>query len=266
MPVKKIDGVDLYYEIEGKGAETVAFLNGIGMTVKAWQPIRGRILARGYRCLLHDCRGQLRSGKPIDSPYSMELHVADFLSLLDELGTERAHLVGTSYGSEIGMLFACTHPERTASLTAIAGVSELDGLMRAAAESWAVAADHGAMPFFRCMLPWVYSSEYLVRNRELLRHREEAAMLLPPDYFAAFKRLVGAFLQFDITDRLNRILCPTLVISAERDLIKGPRFGRLIHENIAGSEFVVIPGAGHAVVLEQPDKIAEHTIDFIARH
>lgn len=39
-----------------------------------------------------------------------------------------------------------------------------------------------------------------------------------------------------------------------------------IHENIADSEFVVIPHAGHAVMLEQPDLIAEHTINFIDRH
>ncbi len=89
---------------------------------------------------------------------------------------------------------------------------------------------------------------------------------LPPDYFAAFKQLVGAFLQLDITSELNRILCATLVISAERDLLKGPRFGRLIHANIAASEFVVIPGAGHAVVLEKPDLVAEHTINFIDCH
>jgi len=266
MPTQKAGEVDLYYEIEGEGADTVAFVNGIGMTVQSWQPIRGRFVARGFRCLLHDCRGQLRSDKPTDSPYSIELHVADFLSLLDALGIERVHLVGTSYGSEIGMLFACFHPERVASLTVIAGVSELDGLMRAAAESWAVAADCGAVPFFRCMLPWAYSSEYLARNQQLLRDQEEAMRRLPPDYFAAFTQLVGAFLQLDITSELNRILCPTLVISAERDLLKGPRFGRLIHANIASSEFVVIPGAGHAVVLEQPDLVAEYTVKFIDCH
>lgn len=265
MPLKKIRDVELYYEIEGSEADTIVFVNGIGMTVQSWQPIRERFLDRGFRCLLYDCRGQLRSGKPVDSPYSMETQAADLLSLLDSLEIERAHLVGTSYGSEIGMLFARAHPERTRTLTVIAGVSELDSLMRAAAESWAAAADCGAVPFFRCMLPWAYSSDYLARNQRLLQEQEEAIGRLPPDYFAAFKLLVGAFLQLDITADLERIRCPTLVISAERDLIKGPRFGQLIHEHISESELVVLPGAGHAVVLEQPDLVAGRTIDFIER-
>jgi 3-oxoadipate enol-lactonase len=266
MPAKAIGGVKLFYEIDGAGTDTVAFVNGVAMTVQSWQPMRARFVAHGLRCLLHDCRGQLRSDKPMDSPYTMEQHAADFVGLLDALGIERVHVVGTSYGSEIGMLFAYAHPERIETLTVIAGVSELDSLMRAAVESWAAAADCGAVPFFRCMAPWAYSNEYLTKNRRLLREQEEAMTRLPLDYFGAFRRLVEAFLQLDITAELKRILCPTLVISAERDLLKGPRFGQLIHDNIADSEFLVIPGAGHAVVVEQPDLVAEHAIAFIDRH
>jgi len=266
MPSKKIGGVSLYYEVEGKGPATVAFLNGVAMTVKSWQPIRERFVAEGFRCLLHDCRGQLRSDKPTDGSFSLELHAADFLGLLDALGIERAHLVGTSYGAEIGMIFAYTYPERVESLTLIAAASELDGLLRAAAKSWAAAAECGAVPFFRCMVPWAHCSEYLENHQRLLAEQEEATTRFPPDYFAAFTGLVQAFLRLDITGELGRIACPTLVISAEGDLIKGPRFGRLIHERIHDSRFLVIPDAGHAVVLEQPQAIAEHAMAFVTDH
>jgi len=265
MPAKKIGEIELYYEIEGSGPETVAFLNGVAMTVKSWQPIRERFVARGFRCLLHDCRGQLRSDKTTKGPYTMELHATDLLRLLDALELERAHLVGTSYGAEIAMVFAYTYPERVETLTVVAGTSELDGLLRAAAQSWAIAADCGAVAFFRCMAPWAYCSEYLEQNQQLLREQEEAMARLPPDFFSAFKQLVHAFLQLDITAELVRITCPTLVISAERDLIKGPRFGRLICDHIATSELAVIPRAGHAVVLEQPRAVARQTIGFIER-
>lgn len=115
------------------------------------------------------------------------------------------------------------------------------------------------------MSPWAYGSQYLAQNQQLLRDQEEATARLPPEYFAAFKQLVGAFLQLDITSQLDRILCATPVISAERDLLKGPRYGRRVHTRIPGSTFVVIPGAGHAVVLERPDLVAEYTIGFIDR-
>jgi 3-oxoadipate enol-lactonase len=147
----------------------------------------------------------------------------------------------------------------------IAAASELDGLLHAAAQSWAAAADCGAVPFFRCMAPWAYCSEYLSQNQQLLQEQEEAATRFPPDFLPAFKELVRAFLQLDITKEIENIACPTFVIAAEQDLIKGPRFGRLIHHQIAGSELEVIPGAGHAVVLEQPELVAERTIGFIDR-
>jgi len=266
MPLRCIGDVNLYYEIDGPGPATVALVNGVAMTVKSWQPIRERLVAGGFRCLLHDCRGQLRSDKPVGNPYSLELHADDFLRLLDALDLDRVHLVGTSYGAEIGMVFASSHPERVETLTLIAAASELDGLMRAAAESWAIAADCGAAAFVRCMAPWAYSSDYLARNQTRLKEQEEAMSRLPRDFFAAFNGLVQAFLRLDITHRLKHIRCPTLVISAELDLIKGPRFGQLICDEIANSELLVIPGAGHAVVLEQPVLIAERTTRFIDRH
>ena len=265
MPVMKIPEVGLYYELDNAGPNRVALLNGIAMTVKSWQPIRDQLLARGYSCLTHDFRGQLCSDKPLDAPCSLELHAADLLALLDALGLERIHLVGTSYGAEVGMIFAYSYPERVETLTLIAAASELDGLMRAAARSWESAAGCGAVPFFRCMAPWAYCSDYLTRNRQLLQEQEEAATRFPQDFFDAFKKLVGAFLELDITAELGRIACPTLVISAEQDPIKGPRFGRLIQERIPGSRLLVIPNAGHALVLERPGKIAGETIAFIDR-
>lgn len=266
MPIARIADVDLYYETEGTGPATVVFLNGIAMTVKSWRPIRDAFVSRGFRCLLHDCRGQLRSGKPAEPPYSMALHASDLEGLLDALGVARVHLVGTSYGAEIGMVFALRYPERVETLTAIAAVSEMNALLKAAAASWAVAAGCGPRAFFRCMTPWAYCNDYLEANEALLQEQEEAASRLPPEFFAAFERLVAAFLALDITADLARIRCPTLVIAAEADLIKGPWFGRLIQERIAQSELQVIPHAGHAVVLEQPQEIAARTLAFIERH
>jgi len=265
MPTKRIADVDLYYELEGAGPATVALLNGIAMSVKSWRPIRDAFLARGLRCLSHDCRGQLRSGKPAAPPYSMALHAADLKGLLDALGLERVHLVGTSYGAEIGMLFASSYPERVETLTAIAAVSEMNALLRAAAESWAAAAACGPLVFFRSLTPWAYSNEYLEANQWLLREQEEATNRLPPEFFAAFQRLVAAFLALDIAAEIERIRCPTLVIAAAADLIKGPWCGRRIKDKIAGSELQVIPGAGHAVVLEQPLEVAARTLAFIER-
>lgn len=73
------------------------------MTMRSWALQVPRLSAR-FRCVLHDFRGQLRSGTP--GNYTLAQHVDDVRALLDHLGIERADVAGTSYGGEIGMLFA----------------------------------------------------------------------------------------------------------------------------------------------------------------
>jgi len=51
--------------------------------------------------------------------------------------------------------------------------------------------------------------------------------------------------------------CETLVLVGEHDILKTPAYSRLIHERIRGSHFDMIPGAGHAAVIEQPQAVAQ---------
>lgn len=264
MPRERIGDVELYYEVFGDGEETIAFVNGIAMTVESWTPVREYFQPR-YRCVLHDMRGQLMSEKP-EMDYTMELHAEDMKNLFDHLGVRRVHLVGTSYGSEVAMIFALSYPEMVETLHVVTGVSELDGLMRAVTETWAVGARHGMESFFAAMMPWVYSSKYIENNRSQLEERQKALSALPGSFLEGFIRLVKAFQRLDITDRLHGIECPTLVVSAEHDIVKPPRFAELIHRNIEGSELVVMPGSGHALVVEDPIGLSDVIRDFIERH
>ena len=63
--------------------------------------------------------------------------------------------------------------------------------------------------------------------------------------------------------RLDAIRCPTLVISAGEDRLKPPPRSREIAEGIAGAELVVIKGAGHAVVLENPEAVNHALLRFL---
>ena len=139
MPDFVANGVRLRYEMFGE--------RGPSNNPAQWNRHDDRALEahdRGarreiLRILCHDLRGQTLSDKP-SGDYSFEQHAADLAALLDGLGISKAHIVGTSYGSEVAMAFAIAYPERCESLSVIDGVSELDPLLRAAAESWMAAA------------------------------------------------------------------------------------------------------------------------------
>jgi 3-oxoadipate enol-lactonase len=264
MPGVAVNGVELSYLLDGSGDEAIVFLNGIAMSVSHWKPVVERFHGR-YRCLLHDFRGQTLSpdapGKP--AVRGLEDHVDDLCALMDAVGVARAHVVGTSYGAEVGMLFAILHPERTAGLVVIDGVSELDPLLRATVEGWKAAALADPVVFYRVTIPWNYSSGYIEANAEALAKREAAVAALPRGWFTSFAGLCDTFLRIDLTKDLHRVSCPTLVLVAGNDILKGERFARIIADNVRGSQMRVIPDAGHAVVVERPAETAAALSGFL---
>jgi 3-oxoadipate enol-lactonase len=273
MPRAAVNGVELAYEIAqggstagiaAPGAEWIVLLNGVAMSIAHWKPVVERLPGR-YRCLLHDFRGQLLSpdapGKP--GVHGLEDHVRDLRALMDAAGVARAHVVGTSYGAEVAMLFAIAYPERTASLVSIDGVSELDPLLRAAVEGWKAAALSDSVVFYRTTIPWNYSAGYIAANADALARREAGIAALPRSWFTSFAGLCDAFLRIDITKDLHRIACPTLVLVAGEDILKGERFARIIADNVRGAVLRVIPDAGHAVVVERPAETAAAIAEFL---
>lgn len=248
-----VNGVTLQYELLGSGRECVVFLNGIAMSIGHWMPI-AQPMSASRRCLLHDFRGQLLSDRPA-GPYSLRGHADDLAELMRSLGIGKAHIVGTSYGGEVALEFAISYPGMVESLVVIDSVSELDPLLRATAEAWKTAALADPRSFYRGIIPWNYSSEYIAANAEALAKREAGVVGLPRDWFVAFAALCDAFLETDITPRLGRIGCGTLVLVAERDILKHSGFARVIAAGIPGARLETIPGAGHAVAIERPDTV-----------
>lgn len=256
-----VDGIDLYYEYEdGPGIPRV-YLNGIAMSVSHWKPLR-RFLPPSAE-LLHDFKDQLRSGKSSQA-YDMQSHADELALLLDALSIDTAYLIGTSYGAEVALLFALTYPQRCAGLVIIDGVSESDARLKAAVDSWKAAALSDPRVFYRMLIPWNYSPAYIEANIEALLEREELVASLPREFFEGFARLCDAFLELDITERLEAITCPALVLVGECDILKTPACSERIHDRIAGSRLGIIPDAGHAVVIENPEAVAARIEAFLS--
>jgi len=265
MPDAVVNGLRLRYEISGDKGPFVVLLNGIAMSIGHWKPLVEK-LSGSYRVLRHDLRGQTLSEKPAGE-YSFEQHSQDLASLMEMLDIDKAHIVGTSYGSEVAMRFALDHPEKTRTLMIIDGVSEIDPLLRVTAESWMAAALSDPRVFYKTLLPWTYSSDFIGANLQVLIAREEAVASLPKVWFEAFAGLCRAFLKLNITESLHRITCPSLVVVGELDILKHRGFAKKIVENLGGpTKLVEIPKAGHAAVLEKPDETAAILLAFLKEH
>jgi 3-oxoadipate enol-lactonase len=261
MPVAEINGVALFYELAGEG-EPLVLLNGIMMTAQSWV-LQRRALGH-FQLVMHDFRGQMRSAKP-ERPFTMQEHVDDLAALLDHLGIADAHVVGTSYGGEVGMMFAAQHPERVRTLTVIACVSEIGPELASSIARWAETA-RGASPeeFYDTTVPYNYSPEFVAAHPEIIAQGRARLSAQPPEYFRAFGQLLDAFCALHITEDLDKITAPTLVIAAGNDRLKPLPYSRLIAERIPNATLLVIPHAGHAVFIERADEVNAALLEFLA--
>src|SRR6266545_2838005 len=93
------------------------------------------------------------------------------------------------------------------------------------------------------------------RIAAILRHTD-------PQGYAASIRAHGFV---DLTERIGAIRHPTLVVVGEQDPGTPPGMAKVIHERIAGSELLVLPGSMHCAVVEDSDAFLGALLDFLSR-
>jgi 3-oxoadipate enol-lactonase len=254
----------LAHAVAGHGPPLL-LLNGGLMSYAAWDPLVGPLAERltVVRC---DLRGQLLSPGP--PPATIEAHASDVLRLLDSLRMDQAHVVGTSFGALVGIGLSVAHPRRVRSLVAIAATDRVTPPMwqvaeavRTAAEVAAQGGDGGVV--FDLVVPGTFSAEYRARCADQLAARRQAVAALPGEWFLGLAGLLGSLEGVDLGPVLERVACPTLVLAAEHDMTFPIAHARALARGISDARLRVVPGAAHAVALEQPDLVAAAILEFI---
>lgn len=263
MPTEKINGVNIYYELDGTGEETLVILNGIMMSTASWNELVP-VCTRRYRLLRVDFRNQGKS-EYCEEYFDIGIHVEDLECLLQRLELEKVHMVGISYGAEVAMLFALKYPQRLGSLILSNTTPRVTRHLRAIGNSWDEAAKlYDGEKFFRLVMPLIYSDNFYETNWQWMQYREKLfGKTLTREWFDAYLRLSASTRSYDIVDRLQEIEVPTLVMASDRDIITPLSEARLIHERIKGSRLLIIPGAGHASCYEKKDEFNTAVLGFI---
>lgn len=121
MPFSKnaIDGTRIHYEVAGSGPPLL-LIHGFGGSIFSWtESPYADALKFSYRLVMYDMRAHGHSGHPHGvEAYTPEMHVADALAVLDELGIEKSHVSGYSMGAWVGFGLLKYAPERMRSFVA----------------------------------------------------------------------------------------------------------------------------------------------------
>jgi pimeloyl-ACP methyl ester carboxylesterase len=257
--------VTLFHQSEGTG-EPLLLLNGIAMSAVSWDVV-ARPLAKSYRVIRCDFRGQLMT--PASPPTDIAEHSDDVVALLDHLGIETLHVIGTSFGGVVGTLVAARHSDRVRSLTTIASASGFDEGMADEVARWRAACvaslegpDRGHLSDI--LEPVAYSPAWVAAHTAERAQRREQISKLPDRWFEGLIGLLDSAHSLRLRDELERVRCPTLVIAAELDGFVPLERARGLAEAIGGASFKIIEGAGHAVVVEKPKRVVDLCLEFLA--
>ena len=264
-----VNGVTYHVEMQGRGP-AVLFLHGFTGSGETWAPHLEAL--GGSTTLRIDFLGHGRSDAPGDARrYGMEACINDVLSLLDCLGIQRFAVAGYSMGGRVAMRVALHAPERVWALIlestspGIAGAAERrarvrqDSMLAQRIRNEGVTAfvDHWqSIPLFSTQSRLPEATRQGLRTQRLQHTAEGLANSLQG---------LGAGMQEPVLHALPNLQLPVLLLSGELD----DKYCRLANEMAAAlphSRLRVVPGAGHAVHLEQPAAFDDAVGAFLQAH
>jgi pimeloyl-ACP methyl ester carboxylesterase len=260
LPTVTANGVDLWVEREGDG-DDVLFISGLADEGACWvDQVAG--LKDRYRITVFDNRGIGRSATPA-GPFQITDFAADTAALMDELGLERAHVVGSSMGGAIAQELALGHPERVRSLVLNGTWCRGDRFLHEIFRNWMWSAQKAdsIRDFLVAVNLWCFSPR--IWNEGTMDEWLAAAEASPyAQSVDAFCRSAEALIGHDSAGRVGSITAATLVTVGELDLVLPPRFSHDLAERISGARLVVIPDAGHQPFQEAPADYNRLLTDF----
>ena len=234
-----VDGLSTWIETRGSGEHTIVLLHGgVGNSDDLLDSI-GAELVDAFRVVAFDRRGHGRTADT-DAPFHYDDMAAHAIAVLERIdAAPPLHLVGWSDGGIVAMLVALNRPDLVDRLVLIGTNFHIDGLHPmemgdmepppAMVEAYAARSPDGADHF------------------RVVAEKGMAMMTTEPTL---------------TTDDVARLQHPTLVLVGDDDVVRLDHTVAL-YEALPAGRLCVVPGASHAVVMEQPGFVAAVIEEFL---
>lgn len=255
-----------YLDPNPGGAPEVLLLHGLGMTGDSWGLQIPALIEAGYRVLAPDARSFGQSTFPKEGT-SVAKMAEDMAALLEELQTGPTSVVGISMGGILAQQLALDQPRLVKKLVLVNTFARLPVPTNFHPKGW------GAISYFALRFALVHTLGIHTQARAVARRifpkpeQAELRQILVDQIHQAdprgYRATMRALARFNVIPRLGQIRAQTLVITGEDDNTILPEHQRPLVEGIPGARQVIISGAGHGLVAEQPALFNQILIDFL---
>jgi len=240
------------WERHGDGP-AVAMIHGFGLNRAMWQ-WQLPALTPHFRVLTYDLLGHGESALPEGAP-DLAMFSGQLRRLMDRCGIERAAVVGFSLGGMIARRFALDYPDRLTALAILHSAHD-----RSPAEREAVrkrvrqAREYGPAANVESALERWFTPAFRAGAPERIDLIRRWIAGNDPDVFHRIYRVLAEG-DAEIAQSLERITCPTLVMTGEDDPGNTPAMSRAMTERIPDAHLKILPGLRHMALAESPDAV-----------
>jgi pimeloyl-ACP methyl ester carboxylesterase len=242
MPQILVNGISIHSvqsEIIDKSKPTLLFVHGAGQRSYCWRFQEDVFINHhDFNYVTLDLPG--RAGSEGDGYKTVSEYKDFLLDFIEEVNLENIIMIGHSMGGAIAMLIAMEHPELLKAEALIATSPKLtvaQQTLEKVRENYDDFCEVSPTRAFAEASPQELKDEY---KRGLV---DTGSKVCYGDLIACN--------EFDITDQVNQINVPTLIISADKDIMTPWKNGEYLHQEIYGSEFHLIKDSGHFVMQEK---------------
>ena len=248
------------WELHGSGP-AVVLIHGFGLNRAMWQ-WQLPALTPHFSVLTYDLLGHGERAPPAGTP-DLAMFSAQLLRLMDRCGIARAAVAGFSLGGMIARRFALDHPDRLSALAILnsphdRSPAERDAVRKRVRQTEAQgpsanlepALERWFTPAFRAEEP-----EAVALVRTWITRNDPAV------YPQIYRVLAEG--DAEIARGLERIACPTLVMTGENDPGNTPAMARAMAGLIPGARLAILPGLRHMALAESPAAVNEPLCAFL---
>ena len=277
MPTATINGFEMYFQVAGSGEPVVYIHGGFPSLASVLLHLpRDRTewsweydFANYFQFVSYDRRGCFRSSCP-EEGFELADNVRDLEVLLDGLGLSSVHLIGSSAGGPIAIMFAATKAHRTKSLTLAGTASNLfprdDDVTKAVVEQIDHLIKLGPEAAFDRRPTGVEVSldvlwdppeqaergtldEYWEHQRVLNSRAAQLPRTLRVRHYAAELGTIKGYIDLDVAAYAREVNVSTLVLHGSSDRVVPVEWGRELAWTLPQARFEVFDGASHSLVI-----------------